>query len=166
MVREVIGLEDLMEGHEAARSRISSKGGVWLRELTLTMEGLGLLGVGYTASDLAEISIEEDLRIPGLEDWMRTDGAVKARRIGSIMKQVFGRDDVKRFEAGGGEIEMIDIDALRVCRKQFSERTHYVSSARTRKVWRYCIHKRHESLAEYDFEAAEEGFTNSPDEEF
>jgi len=161
MVREVFGLEDLMEGHEAARSRISSKGGVWLRELTLKMEGLGLLGVGYTAADLAKISTEEDIRIPGLEDWVRTDSAGKARRIGSIMKQVFGRDDVKRFEAEGGEIEMIDIDALRVCRKQFSERVHYEASAQTRKVWRYCIHKRHGSLSDYEFEAAEEDITNS-----
>jgi hypothetical protein len=130
------------------------------------MEGLGLLGVGYTASDLAEISIEEDLRIPGLEDWMRTDGAVKARRIGSIMKQVFGRDDVKRIETESGEIEMIDIDALRVCRKQFSERVDYGANTRTRRLWRYCIHKRHEKLADYDFEAAEEGFTNSLGEKF
>ena len=83
MVSEVFGLEELMEGHEAARSRISSRGGVWLRELTLKMEEMGMLGVGYTASDLAEICTEVDLRIPGVEDWMRT--GERRRRGGSAV---------------------------------------------------------------------------------
>ena len=91
IIQHLMLLPPLMEGHEAAQERASNPALAWLREVCLALERETRLGVEITASEIADISAEHELDIPGLlpnavEEKIRT-------RIGCIMAKAFGAAD-------------------------------------------------------------------------
>jgi len=145
IVQELFGLDALMEGHAAAKSRLCDPGAGWLRQLALRLEVLGSFGEIFTTSELAEFAIEEGVRVPGAMDRFNIDVYQLARRIGSIMRQTFSADAVKRtVDAQGLAEETLQVDRITIARAEIYEQTLGIGGAtvgksRRKKTWIYAF---------------------------
>ena len=80
-----------MEGHNAARDRVSDQGRTWLRAVALALAAENRLDHELAASALAETSGEHDIPVP----YCRADiGELdRARAVGKLMSKVFAEND-------------------------------------------------------------------------
>ncbi|MBC7368713.1 MAG: DUF3854 domain-containing protein [Undibacterium sp.] len=80
----------LLDGHEAARERVSDSRRIWLRAMCIALRDAKPAGE-LIASQLAEFAIENE--IPPPNSGPNPDEATAARRIGIVMAAVFGDGD-------------------------------------------------------------------------
>ena len=102
IVRNILGCEALMDGHQAAQERTSNPALSWLRAAGLAVSGENRLGVALTASELAELCDLHGIAIPGKP----TDEDRAKRQVGSLCKQLFR------------ESETVDVDGFQVARSR------------------------------------------------
>jgi len=98
IVRNILGLAPLMDGHQSAQQRTSNPALTWLRSVALAVEKDARLGLAFSASELVEICGEHDVEIKGGTG----DGEKAARIVGITMGRLFGNSLV------------VDVDGFRV----------------------------------------------------
>ena len=151
VVQKVFGLGDLMEGHKAAKERQSNPGAAWLRRMGLHMRNSGRLGEVYSALDLAELAIEENImpETRAARNQMNPDALAKL--IGGLIKSAFREGEVLtegENEAGGGSYEysVIALDRITFGREQEDHGYQYTEQGlgqmRWRKRWLYSFGRR------------------------
>lgn len=87
IVTNLFSSAPLMEGHNAARDRVSDQGRTWLRAIALALADDGRLDHDLAASVLAEVSAEHDIPVPLCR--ADVDDMDRARAIGKVMAKAF-----------------------------------------------------------------------------
>jgi hypothetical protein len=90
----------IMDGHEAHKQRVANPGLSWLRQVALDVVRRAKTGA-LTASDLAEVSSDLDLAIPGTRPDAHDDD--RARAVGKLLGRLFR--DVAVVEVDGITVE-------------------------------------------------------------
>ena len=85
----------LLDGHEVAQQRVSSRGHVFLRSLAFAVRSGKRLGQALSASDIATLCEESAIQIPGLE-FGNSEHA--KRQIGIVLKPIFNNSDSVEIE--------------------------------------------------------------------
>lgn len=136
IVQTLFGTCDLMAGHEAAKRQMGDSSTSWLRQIALRIQHDQRFGEVFTASDLGELAIDENIRIPGVNDWGEHNTLQVARRVGAVLKQVFQGDGVTTYldPSDGTEDALAVIDRIRIGRASMKERTPVNSGACAGKV--------------------------------
>lgn len=94
IVQNIFKAAPLMTGHEEAKVRVSSPHLTFMRVLAMRLEQEGKLGVGLSATELADICIEHDIEIPGAKKEGLTAGD-GCKQLGKILGKVFdGKDEL------------------------------------------------------------------------
>lgn len=88
IVQNIFKLAPLMEGHEEAKLRAANPQLTFLRSVAIKLNEQNQLGQQKSASDIADLCIESDLDIPGLEADNQTIEAGR-KVIGGIMAKMF-----------------------------------------------------------------------------
>ncbi len=86
IVQNLFETAPLLDGHDAARERVSDPNKGFIRSIAAQVEELGKLGQELTASEIYEFAEENDIAIPGLKQWNCDSGK---RRIGTIFSRTF-----------------------------------------------------------------------------
>lgn len=125
IVQRLFGCGDLMAGHAAAKRQMGDPATSWLRQIALRLQEDGRFGETFTAQDLAELAIAEDLRITGAPDWGDRNPLALARRVGALMKQVFQGPGVTSHHdpADGTTDHLVVIDRIHIGRSQVKDYT-------------------------------------------
>ena len=105
IVQNLFGGAPLLDGHEAARERVSDPRRIWLRALYIALRDAGQTGqCEHSATALAEFVLEHELLPPSTR--ADADELTIARKIGSIMGSVFGQ--AHTFEIDGFTVQRIE----------------------------------------------------------
>jgi hypothetical protein len=115
----VLGTAPLMEGHDAARDRVSDQGRSWLRAVALKIAEENRLDCELMATALAELCGEHDIPIPNCRAESDMD---RARAVGKAMGRLF---------ADGGPVRVDDfttIKTLKYSSTQGRDVPHYTFS--------------------------------------
>jgi hypothetical protein len=86
IVINVLGAAPLLEGHDAARDRVSDQGRSWLRAVAIKLAEENRLDRELMASALAELCGEHDIAIPNCRAESEMD---RARAVGKTMGRLF-----------------------------------------------------------------------------
>jgi len=91
IVQEYFRLPPLLDGHDAARQRISDPALSFLRNVCLTLRPADLIAgsVVYNASQLADQAIENGVSIPGLSANRLHDDGASAKAVGVTLGRLF-----------------------------------------------------------------------------
>lgn len=99
IVREVVGEAPLLEGHQAAKTRVATPHLNWLRDVTLEVARNGRLDEPLRTSDLLALLEPTEIRIPGVKsgsDLDNEDTWGKALRgLGSRLSRCFKQGTVE-----------------------------------------------------------------------
>jgi hypothetical protein len=87
IVRNVLKLPPLLDGHQHEQKRISNPLLSWLRDLANCVQDAKKVGEGLRSAELAQICADESLEIPQCR--ANADGDERAMVIGKIMKRLF-----------------------------------------------------------------------------
>jgi putative DNA primase/helicase len=87
IVQKVFSLPDLMEGHEAAQSRVGNPALSWLRLVCIAVERENLLDTQLSASQIAELSENNDIDLPGVRNHLTDDQARK--QVGKLLARCY-----------------------------------------------------------------------------
>ena len=87
IVQNLFGCVPLLEGHKEAAQRMHTPGLSFFRLLSITICGDGNLGVDYTAMELAEIAIQNEIPVPNAPK--HAEEMRVAKQIGMLRKRVF-----------------------------------------------------------------------------
>jgi len=146
IVKELFGTCDLMSGHEAAKRQMGDPATSWLRQIALRIQEDGRFGEVFTASELGELAVEENIRIPGVNDWGERNPLQVARRVGAVMRQVFQGAGVTTLSdpRDGTEDALVVIDRIRIGRVSMKDRSTVLSGANAGKmvakpIYLYCF---------------------------
>lgn len=89
IVQYLFGAAPLMDGHGEAKIRVASPQLTFVRALATQLEQGHQLGRPMSASDLADVCVENEVEIPGMQmDGMKAEDARKV--LGKIFNRVFG----------------------------------------------------------------------------
>ena len=102
IVQNIFFEAPLLEGFAAAQQRASNPRSSWVRAIAIEVKGAGTTGP-LTASQLAEISSDSGLEVPGVG--RDADEKAQAQAIGRIMANTFGPSD--EHEVDGHKIHRI-----------------------------------------------------------
>jgi hypothetical protein len=105
IVQNIFHGAPLMDGHDAAKQRAANPNLSFLRVVAIKLNERHRLDQEITASDMAELCLEEDIEIPGLAPENQTTEQ-GPRQIGKLLGSLFG------------ESQELDFDEFRVARRQ------------------------------------------------
>ena len=89
IVQNLFGAAPLMDGHGEAKIRVASPQLTFVRALATRLEQEHRLGRPISASDLADVCVENDVEIPGMQkEGMKAEDARKV--LGKVFNKVFG----------------------------------------------------------------------------
>lgn len=100
----------LMGGHQQAQARTTNPALNWLRSVCLAVEAAGQLGWRLKASEIAELSSEQGIEIPGLAD--QHDANKATRTVGMLLRRCIPGSDT------------LSLDEYQVTRKIESVQRH------------------------------------------
>ena len=109
IVRNLIGLAPLMDGHQSAQERTSNPALTWLRAVALAAEKDARLGTPFSASNLVEICGEHGIEIKGGTG----DDKKAAQSVGMTMGRLFGNSLV--VDVDGFRVERGTVTARKPC---------------------------------------------------
>ncbi|MCH7872618.1 MAG: hypothetical protein IID33_13045, partial [Planctomycetes bacterium] len=99
IVREVLGEAPLLEGHQAAKTRVATPHLTWLRDVTLEVAKNDRLDEPLRTHQLLDLLAAAEIEIPGVESGSDLDDKQtrnKAlRAMGGRLKRCFGQDTVE-----------------------------------------------------------------------
>ncbi len=95
IVREIMHLPPLMDGHGEAQARVANPALVWLRAVALAVETDKRLGETFSASSIAELCEDHGIEVPGCRGDVEDE---RRKRIGTLMKKSFGEHDVLELD--------------------------------------------------------------------
>jgi hypothetical protein len=121
IVQSLFHLPPLLEGHRAEQSRLSSPGRSLVRDICVTANKKGKLGIPLTATNIAEIFEEEKVMVRGgkVGDDIRDIG----RRIGIYLKPVF--EDSEEVPCGEFTLIRLELPTRLKARQEFRPVKHY-----------------------------------------
>jgi hypothetical protein len=99
IVQELFGLAPLCDGHVEELERMSDSNLSWLRLVAIALEDEGRLGTGLDASEIAQLSQQREINIPGIREWQEAnlaDFQVEAQ-AGKILSRAFAKGNVITF---------------------------------------------------------------------
>lgn len=127
IVRELLGLAPLMDGHEAAQERAANPALSWLRQVCLAAEAAARMEEPLTASEIAELSQEAGIQPPGVRDDAPDEKVLL--RIGQVMAKVFRERDT--IEIDGFRVRRIEHTAYSETRqREVTNRRYEIASFR------------------------------------
>jgi hypothetical protein len=97
IVQNIFKEAPLMEGHDAAKARAANPNLSFLRVVALKLNEKKMLGQPISATDIADICIEEYIDIPGLKTEDKTADQAPLQ-IGKILRPLFKESEELTFE--------------------------------------------------------------------
>jgi len=85
IVQNVLGAAPMLDGHDDAKTRISDPAQTFIRALAVAVTTTGNAGVGMSATELYELAVANDIKVPGLRG---PDDQQGPRRVGGAFRQV------------------------------------------------------------------------------
>ena len=96
IVQEIFGFAPLMDGHQEAKQRVTNPHMTWLRKIALAAKSRKQLGQNLNATDIVDLGDEESIDLPGTVK--PADANAAKRKVGSIMRKLFGETSVLECE--------------------------------------------------------------------
>lgn len=93
IVQHIFHEAPLMDGHQAAQTRVSNPDHAFLRQLALALSKRNQMGQAIRAHDLFDICEEETVYIPGVPTGKLHEEKDGNTAIGKLMRRVFGEAD-------------------------------------------------------------------------
>ena len=85
-----------MDGHEAAQARISNPSMAWLREVAIRVKVREQLGRELSATEIAEICVEDNLTVPSEKEGRPE--ADQSMAVGRTMRRLFDSSEEVQIE--------------------------------------------------------------------
>ena len=121
IVQNLFRLPPLLEGHRVEQSRLSSPGRSLVRDICVTVNKKGKLGVPLTATNIAEIFEEEKVMVRGGK--AGDDARDIGKRIGIYLKPMF--EDSEEVPCGEFTLIRLELPIHLKARQEFRNVKHY-----------------------------------------